>query len=281
MDHKIAATTFEEKKEVIKRPISFTMNEIMRKQAEEIRSRLVDYHVVSNRLSDKYNYNELPNHCNVLLFGPSGSGKSSLIRTFYQSLYGTRGLTKEIEATIIVKGEKQNEGTTLFSRVILKPAQKKVQDTPVGKMESTSSSIILHDTRGQIWMDEKELAQLELIIQGKVKNLSYVEQRTYRYAYLLWEFWKKDAHLFPTTIVSNKGSMDSRPHSIVFVFDGSMENIPNGPEETQFYRNVIQMARQKRNILHAITYHRICVSTDCADKNGQGRTRACQEIWEN
>ncbi len=236
----------EDKKETIKRPISFTMNEIMRKQAEEIRSRLIDYRVVSNRLNDKYNYGDLPNHCNILLFGPSGSGKSSLIRTFYQSLYGTRSLSKEIESTIIVKGEKQNEGTTLFSKVVLKPAQKKMHDTPLGKMESSTSSIVLHDTRGQIWMDEKELAQLDLIIQGRVKNMSYVEQRTYRYAYLLWEFWKKDAQLFPMTIVSSKGSMESKPHSIVFVFDGSMENIPNGAEETQFYRNVIQMARQKR-----------------------------------
>jgi len=76
--------------------------------------------------------------------------------------------------------------------------------------------------------------------------MSYVEQRTYRYAYLLWEFWKKDTQLFPTTIVSATGTLQSKPHSLVFVFDGSMENIPNGPEETQFYRNVIQLSRQKR-----------------------------------
>lgn len=226
------------------------MHEIMRKQFEELRVRLTDYRVVSNRMNDKYNYSDLPNHCNILLFGPSGSGKSSLIRTFYQSLYGTRTVTKEIESTIVVKGETHNEGTTLFSKVVIKPSQKKVHDTPVGKMETTTSAIVLHDTRGQIWMDTKELAQLELIIQGRVKNMSYVEQRTYRYAYLLWEFWKKDTQLFPTTIVSSNGTLESKPHSIVFVFDGSMDNIPSNPEETTFYRNVIQMARQKRIFLY-------------------------------
>ena len=76
--------------------------------------------------------------------------------------------------------------------------------------------------------------------------MSYVEQRSYRYAYLLWEFWKKDIQLFPSSILSTEGSLQSRPHCMVFVFDGSMENIPNGPEETQFYRNVIEITRQKR-----------------------------------
>ncbi len=74
-----------------------------------------------------------------------------------------------------------------------------------------------------------------------------MEQRTYRYAYLLWEFWKKDAQLFPTSIVTTSGTLQTRPHCMVFVFDGSMEKIPNGEEETKFYRDVIQMARLKSN----------------------------------
>lgn len=32
----------------------------------------------------------------------------------------------------------------------------------------TENAIIVHDTRGQIWMDDKEVEQLNLIIQGKV-----------------------------------------------------------------------------------------------------------------
>jgi len=169
MEHKGALSNarkgeVEEKKETIRKPLSLTMSDIMKKQAEDIRSRLIDYRVVSNRLSDRYNYNELPNLCNIILFGPSGSGKSSLIRTFYYALHNTRVLPKEIEQTIVVKGEKHNEGTTLFTGVTLKPELKRVHDTAVGKVEYTNSSIIMHDTRGQIWMDCKEMAQLELLI---------------------------------------------------------------------------------------------------------------------
>lgn len=248
---------FEDKKELPKKQIAYTMSEIMKKQSDEIRGKLMEYRVVSNRINTKYNYSELPNHCDILLFGPSGSGKSSLIRTFYQALYSTRILHKDIEKSIIVKGEKHNEGTTLYSGVTLKPEERKVQITPIGKMEYTTSAIMVHDTRGQIWMDSRELAQLDLIIQGKVKNMSYVEQRSYRYAYLLWEFWKKDAQLFPTTITTESGNLYTKPHCMAFVFDGSMEHIPNGPEETKFYRDVIQMARSKQYVYPQIVLTRI------------------------
>ena len=37
-----------------------------------------------------------------------------------------------------------------------------------------TSGIKVHDTRGQIWMDPREQAQAELIIQGRVRDLSRV-----------------------------------------------------------------------------------------------------------
>ena len=57
---------------------------------------------------------------------------------------------------------------------------------------------MIHDTRGQIWMDEREIAQLNLMIRGKIADKSLVEQRNYRYAYMLWEFWKIDTEPFPS-----------------------------------------------------------------------------------
>ena len=94
-------------------------------------------------------------------------------------------------------------------------------------------------------MDERELAQLNLIIDGKIKNKSMVEQRNYRYAYLLWEFWKRETELFPSEIIDNP-TLRSKPHFIVFVFDGSMEDIPNSPEETAFYREIVNRARERK-----------------------------------
>lgn len=77
--------------------------------------------------------------------------------------------------------------------------------------------------------------------------MSLVEQRNFRYAYFLWEFWKKDTELFPDTIIRNSDevSMKTKPHCLVFVFDGSIEEIPNGLEETQFYKNIIIRARDR------------------------------------
>lgn len=90
-------------------------------------------------------------------------------------------------------------------------------------------------------MDDREMSQLDLIIQGKVKEKSLVEQRNFRYAFLLWEFWKSDHELFSAEIKKNASSpgLEAKPHCVVFVFDGSMDEIPNGEEETKFYKDII------------------------------------------
>ena len=66
------------------------------------------------RTNPKFNYDNLPNHCDIILFGPTGSGKSSLIRTFYSALYHTTLLSPEIGQYITVKEMAENEGTTEF-----------------------------------------------------------------------------------------------------------------------------------------------------------------------
>ena len=78
--------------------------------------------------------------------------------------------------------------------------------------------------------------------------MSTVEQRNWRYAYLLWEFWKQDSELFPKEITVGE-DLENKPHSLIFVFDGSLDEIPNGDEETKFYRGIIQSARAKSNYL--------------------------------
>lgn len=78
---------------------------------------------------------------------------------------------------------------------------------------------------------------MDLLLDGRVKHMSAVKQRTYRYSYLLWEFWKQDHELFPKEIL-NSDPMN-KPNCIVLVFDGSLKEVPNGQEETQFYRDII------------------------------------------
>ena len=72
-----------------------------------------------------------------------------------------------------------------------------------------------------------------------MKNNTKIENRTYRYSYMLYEFWKKDSELFPQEIMNKDAGLGSKPHCIVFVFDGSLEEVPNGQEEVEFYRAII------------------------------------------
>ena len=85
-----------------------------------------------------------------------------------------------------------------------------------------------------------------MVIDGKVTDKTVVEQRNYRYAYLLWEFWKRDTELFPPTIMKEGRGLKTKPHCICFVFDGSMDEIPNGEEETNFYKDIIALARERK-----------------------------------
>ena len=62
----------------------------------------------------------------------------------------------------------------------------------------------------------------------------------------MWEFWKRDHELFPQQIISTDGkSLKSKPHCVCFVFDGSTDDIPSSEEETSFYKDILEMARQK------------------------------------
>ncbi|CAE7897286.1 unnamed protein product [Symbiodinium sp. KB8] len=219
------------------------MAAIMENQVEEMRKLLSRFKVCANPaaagVGADVDAGALPGHADILIFGPSGSGKSSLIRTFYMALHKTQQVPADFADRIIVKDTAMNEGTLKYISAVIKPAKLDHRGNIL------SSSILCHDTRGQIWMDEREQKQLSVIMDGNVKDDSMVQQRNYRYARLLWEFWKRDSELFPPEILANKRGVHNQPHAVLFVFDGSMEEIPDGEEETKFYREIIQMCREK------------------------------------
>jgi predicted GTPase len=118
---------------------------------------------VATRHSHKLNYDSLPSHINILLFGPAGSGKSSLIKTFFRSLHGINAMPNDISNKLTIKKKTQNEGTTHFTGIVIKKGDEEEKSresnkTAVGdQYKVTGSSIVVHDTRGQIWMDEREV----------------------------------------------------------------------------------------------------------------------------
>jgi len=192
----------------------------------------------------------LPPHADILVFGPSGSGKSSLIRTFWMALHRSQQVPADFADRIIVKDTAMNEGTLKYVSAVVKPASRD------GRGQG-SSAIVCHDTRGHIWMDEREQRQLGVILDGNVKDDSIVQQRNYRYARLLWEFWKRDVDLFPPEILLRRNGLGSQPHALLFVFDGSMDDVPDGEEETKFYKEIISMARAKGYLYPQVVLTRI------------------------
>ena len=66
--------------------------------------------------------------------------------------------------------------------------------------------------------------------------------RSKRYAHLLWEFWKRDEELFPDEIMHDKTGLNKKPHALIFVFDGSTDQVPATEEDAQFYKGCIELA---------------------------------------
>lgn len=202
------------------------------KHIEDMRNNVLTYKLLSDKkmfLATNTSDTSV-NNANIILFGPSGSGKSSFIRTLYRAVYGTPFLPPEAINKLIIKETDQNEGTLCFTRLHLK------------EESNNSSGIVICDTRGHIWMNESEKEQFKVIIEGKVKDDIEIKQEENRSPLLLWEFWKKDSELFPKEIFNSKQpGIDSLPHCVVIVFDGSIDDIIDQNDE-KFYRDLVNIA---------------------------------------
>lgn len=111
--------------------------------------------MLATRNTARYDYDDVPDHLDILLFGPAGAGKTSLIKTFYRALHDRSSLPDQIETALTIKDRHSNEGTTKFTKVVIKPD---LGEETKESQSTNTSKVIIHDTRGQIWMDERELA---------------------------------------------------------------------------------------------------------------------------
>jgi GTPase SAR1 family protein len=93
----------------------------MNRQIDDIRERILNYEVMPNRNTQRFNYDDMPDHIDILLFGPAGAGKTSLIKTFYRALHLHHTIPENVQELLTVKSKNQNEGTTRFTKVVLKP----------------------------------------------------------------------------------------------------------------------------------------------------------------
>lgn len=88
-----------------------------------------------------------------------------LLRTFYHALYTTNKLPLEYNANLIIQKLSDTEGTKKFTKFALKQPKKTVIQTEKTKIVKETSQINVYDTRGQVLMDERELKQMEFIMQ--------------------------------------------------------------------------------------------------------------------
>jgi hypothetical protein len=149
-----------------------------------------------------------PKSINVYMFGPQGSGKTSFIRTCYRALYGPKHLNKGLEK-LEESLHRSDDGTSMYS------------------VYSLTDSIMLHDTRGQREYTDDEMAQLRLVLEGRAKPNSLIQQRR-RYWLLLREFWRTDEQMkrtFSRQVMVNKATLDTEPHFAFLVLDPNQQEL--------------------------------------------------------
>jgi hypothetical protein len=62
------------------RNVSDRISDMKKRHIQELREAIQRYRVLNKRESKNLDYSNLPNCCNIIVFGPSKSGKSSLIK---------------------------------------------------------------------------------------------------------------------------------------------------------------------------------------------------------
>ena len=88
-----------------------------------------------------------------------------MTRTFYQALYLTTKLPSEYNANLIIQKLNNTEGTKNFTKFSLTQPKKTLIQTETTQIQKEISQINVFDTRGQILMDDREIKQVDLIMQ--------------------------------------------------------------------------------------------------------------------
>ena len=204
------------------------------KQIEDMRQKILNYKLLTEKtIFFSSSASSKINQCNVILLGPSGSGKSSFIKSLYRALYNSPNLPPEAMSKLKIKDVHHNEGTLNFTKLHL------VEET------KNSSGILLCDTRGHVNMNENEKEQFKIILDGRVKDGVFIQQRTQRDPFALWEFWKKSSELFPSEILNTEDpTISSMPHAVVFFFDGSTDEVVQS-EDAKFYKELVYLCKRK------------------------------------
>ena len=207
------------------------------KQIEDMRQKIISYKLLSDKTIyiNSFLSNKKIEKCNIIIFGPSGVGKSSFIHSLYISLFNTNVLPSELINNIIIRKKKHDKNPLLFTQYYL------VKET------ENNSGIMICDTNGNLKMNDNEKEQYKIILDGQLIDCSQIEKKVNKDRKSLFDFWKKSNELFPKEIFKSdisKGNIKSIPHCVAFVFDGSIDEIIQN-EDIKYYQNLILISKEK------------------------------------
>jgi len=148
------------------------LSKMLQSKLNKLKEELLDFCLLKDKVSDDIDPTLAPTCANIILFGPTGSGKSSVIRTIYSGLHGVFNLPPELQEQLVIKKHFNNEGTVKFTKVQIKKPQKNILTAGGTTYEYKQSGINMFDTRGQILLDDKETEAMNIMIDVRRKRLT-------------------------------------------------------------------------------------------------------------
>ena len=202
-------------------------------QMEDMRLKIFSYSLLSDKTIyiNSFQNNKSINKCNIIIFGPSGGGKSSFIKSLYRSLYNEPYLPIDLINNIMIRNKNDNENILLFTQFNL------VLET------ENNSGIMLCDTSGNLKSNNNK----KIILDGEKKESKLIEKMANKDQNALLDFWKKPNRLFPKEIfktIEGDGNIKNLPYSVVLVFDGSNDEIIQ-KKDFNFYQDLVKISKDK------------------------------------
>jgi len=217
-------------------------------------------------------WSKLPSSWNIIIFGPAGAGKSSLVYTWWRALhshvpedqltarnFAQSALLKKLEVgwsaadaeqAVLQTDEADSGAKKTKQNLRAKHGTKSLLTFPIQQPSFAAGGITIQDTKGQAFFDEKEQRHTDLLLQGKLTEGSSIEQENYRYWFTLGNMG-----LFVKT------SLETSPHVVVLVFDASLRSVKKmaegkeGGSQLECYRKVISQAqKQGLEVFVALTH---------------------------
>lgn len=130
----------------------------------QLREEILNFTWFKDKPQDDLDLDKVPNFFNFILFGPAGSGKSSVIRTIYSALHADFHLPETFQQDLVIKAMYSNEGTTKFTKVEVKKPEQNTLKAGGKTYEYKNAGVYMYDTRGQIVFNDKEKEALNIMM---------------------------------------------------------------------------------------------------------------------